>query len=226
MAKRKKKQKQNDELLVDLVEQREQAQDFIDRNGSYLFGGLAIAVLLFAGWFAYNKFVKEPNSKIATEMIAKAEAQFARDSFQNALSTRGEEMGLIDIVEQYGSTNAGNAANIYTAISYLRQGEFKAAISYAQDFDADTELASIIKNGVLGDAYSESGDLGAAKGYYASAASSDNTALTPFYLKKLGFLNMKNGDNAAAKAAFEKIKNYPGSSEYNEADKLIGLLGN
>jgi len=227
MAKRKKQKRQDEETLVDLVEARDNAQDFMDKYGNLVFGALVGLVVLFAGWFAYQKMIVEPNEKVAVEQMWKAEEQFARDSFQNALANvGGGNPGFVEIVKNYGSTNAGNAANLYSGISYLHAGQFDAAISYLKDFSAGTDMLSIVKNGLLGDAYGEKGDFSAALGYYKSAANSDNTALTPYYLKKLALLSQKQGDNAAAVAAFQKIKNYPGSAEFNEVDKYLGVLGN
>ena len=62
MARRRNKKKQA-ETLVDIVEKKEQAQDFIDSNQNMIFGVLALGVLLVGGFFAYNQFYKAPKEK-------------------------------------------------------------------------------------------------------------------------------------------------------------------
>ena len=81
----------------------------------------------------------------------------------------------------------------------------------------------ILKNGNLGDAYSEKGDFGKAISHYQKATSSGEDALlTPYYLYKLGLLNKRQGDNSAALSAFQKIKEkYPSSNEGETIDVMI-----
>ena len=64
MARRKSKKDQSD-TLVDLVEAREHAQDFVDRNQNLIFGALAAVVLIAGGIFAYNNFFKSRRKRWA-----------------------------------------------------------------------------------------------------------------------------------------------------------------
>ena len=81
MARRRKNQAQNDDTLVDVVEVREGAQDFIESNQNYLMGGLLLLVLIVGGIFAYRNFYKAPKAKEAAAQMAQAQYQFERDSF-------------------------------------------------------------------------------------------------------------------------------------------------
>ena len=77
----------------------------------------------------------------------------------------------------------------------------------------------------MGDAYAETNDLEKALSAYKKAVNSDNEFLTPYYLNKLGVLNMKQGNNAEALKNFERIESdYPQSSEARDAKKYIPLL--
>ena len=80
-----------------------------------------------------------------------------------------------------------------------------------------------MKNGALGDAYAEKGDLDKALSLYKKAASTNpNDALTPYYLKKVGMLQEKQGDYTAAIEQYEAIKtSYPESSDARDIDKYI-----
>jgi len=224
MASRKKNQKKAEETLVDIVEVRDQAQSFVDRNQNIVLGGLLVIVLIIGGIFAYSNFYQQPRQQEAMEQMYQAQVQFQRDSFALALTNPGGGyLGFLDIIDSYGSTDAGNLANYYAGISYLNLGQFEAAIDFLNDFDPAGDITPIMKYGALGDAYSELNDLENALDYYEDAVSAgDNDMLTPYYLKKVGMLHEKNGSFAQAKAAYERIKEeYPSSSVGQDIEKFI-----
>ena len=226
MATRRKK-KQNDDTLVDIVEARDNASDFLENNQKTIFGGLTLAVLLFGGIFAYNQFYKAPANQAAMEGISQAQIQFEQDSFALALTNPGNGYeGFLDMIDNHGSTKAGNAAKAYAGISYLQLGEFDAAITFMNQFSPSGEIAPIIKNGVLGDAYSEKNELDKALSYYNKAVSAGkNEMLTPYYLVKVGMLNFKQEDFKSSKVAFEKIKNdFPFTQMATVATKYLSRV--
>ncbi|MBR9922851.1 MAG: tetratricopeptide repeat protein [Bacteroidetes bacterium] len=230
MARRKKSnKKKQDDTLVDLVEARDSAQSFIDSNRNLIFGGLTVLVVAIGGIFFYNNFVKKPKAAEAVNKIWRAEQQFFQDSFALALTNPGGSFeGLNDIVDKYGGTPTGNAAKLYSGISYMRLGEYQNAIDHFKKVDADGEILPIVKYGVMGDAYSELGDMDKAMSNYKKAVSNgDNPALTPIYLMKVGMLNEKQGNYADAIAAYKEIKSkYPSSTQGRDIEKyLIRLEG-
>lgn len=123
---------EGDETLVDLVEVRDQGLDFFERNrNTIVFAAIAIAVLV-AGYFVYKTFVKVPAEKTAMAEMQQAQVQFERDSFNLALVNPGAGgLGFVQIVDEYSSTEAGNLANYYAAVSYLNVGKYEAALDYA-----------------------------------------------------------------------------------------------
>ncbi len=228
MAKRKKKQKrQEEETLVDIVEARDQATDFFEKNQNYILGGLLLAVLIFGGLFAYNNFYKKPKQQEAVKEMFQAERQFERDSFALALTNPGGgNPGFLDIIDQYGGTPAANIANYYAGISYLNLGKFDAAIEYLSDYSPAGNVTPAMKYGALGDAYSEKEDFDTALSNYKKAASaSDNDLLTPYYLKKVGLLNEKMGNTSEASSYYKQIKEkYPDSPDGRDIDKYIARV--
>lgn len=226
IRKKKKKQseKQDDELLVDIGQVGQDTSDFIDQNQTKIFGGLTVLVLLIGGYLAYQNFVVKPQQTAVIEKMSQAQFQFERDSFAAALTSPGAGFpGLLEIIDEYGGTEAGNLANYMAGVSYLNLGQFDGAITYLNDFSANGQVMPIMKNGALGDAYAEKGDLGQALNYYQKAANAeDNEALTPYYLKKAGMLSEKQGDKAAALKMYEQIKSkYPLSADASDIDKYI-----
>lgn len=217
---------EDDETLVDIVEVKEQAQDFFEKHQNLLIGGLAALLLLIGGYLAYKYAYQEPRENAGMEAMYKAEFQFKQDSFALALTNPGEGMeGFLDIIENYSGTKASNLASYYAGVSYLNLGQFDAAIDYLNDYSASDDITPITKYGALGDAYAESGEFGKALDNYKKAANSDNDFLTPYYLNKLGVLNMKEGNNAAALLNYQKIEaDYPQAAEAKDAKKYISLL--
>lgn len=217
---------EGDETLVDIVEVKEHAQDFFERNQKTIIGALAAVVLLAGLFLAYKYGYQAPKEKASMEAIHKAEYQFKQDSFALALSNPGEGYeGFLEIIDNYSGTPVANLANYYAGISYLNLGNYDVAIEYLNDYSANDDVTPITKNGALGDANAELGKMDAAKASYQKAVNSDNAFLTPYYLNKLAILSMGQNDNQTALSSFERIKkDYPQSAEAKDADKYIPLL--
>lgn len=230
MARRKPNSKQQEEEeLVDVVETTAQAQDFIEQNGNLILGALGLVVLIIGGIFLYNNFYQAPRQAEAMSQMTQAQVQFERDSFASALTNPGGGFsGFLDIIDNYSGTAAANTAKYYAGVSYLNLGQYDAAIDYLNNFDADDEILPITKLGAIGDAYAEKNDFGQALSYYKQAVSAGEIeALQAYYLKKIGLLNEKQGNFAAAKTAYEQIKNqYPSSPDGQDIDKYITRVAN
>lgn len=225
MAKRKK-DKQSEELLVDIVEVRDQAQSFVERNQKYVFGALVGLVVIVGGFLGYKNLYQKPRQQEAVDQMFRAQNQFEQDSFALALTNPGGGyLGFLDIIDNYKGTKAANLAKYYAGISYLHLGKFDAAISYLEDFSPAGDITPIMKNGALGDAHAELGNMSKAMNYYKKAANADNEALAPYYMKKLGMLYEHQGDPASAKKMYEEIRRkYPNSTAGRDIEKFIARV--
>lgn len=224
MAQRKKSKKEQGDVLIDISEVTGQAEDVFEKYQKEILIGVVALVVIVGGWLAYRNFYAKPKQKEAVEQMAQAEWQFQRDSFNLALANPGGGFpGFAEIVKKYSGTDAGNAALYYAGVSCLNMGQFDAAISYLEDFKAKGQTMPSMKNGALGDAWAEKGDLDKALSFYKKAANAnDNEILTPYYLKKVAMLSEKQGKAGDAKSAWEKIKNeYPTAPEARDAEKNL-----
>lgn len=222
MAKQKKKHEE--EVLFDLVEAGQSTQGFIQKYQYLILGGVAAILILVGGYFAYKLFYLAPKEKEAINEMYKAELRFEQDSFALALENPGDGyLGFLDIADDYKMTNAGNLANYYAGVSYLRLGRYDAAIVYLKDFKPAGEITPILKYGTLGDAYSEKGEMDNAISFYKKAVNSeDNEFITPYYLNKLGMLLLSLQRNEEAEPFFKRIvEDYPSSSQANSVGKYI-----
>lgn len=228
MAKRRKKDFVREEIEeVEAVVGREREvdnRDFLDKYRNILLGLLFGIVLLLAAYIIYKNMILEPKEKEAKAAIYKAEQQFERDSFKLALFNPGGGFdGLIDIIDSYSGTKTANLAKLYAGISHLNIGNYDEAIDQLQSHSASGDLSPILKNGNIGDAYSEKNEFEQAISYYEKATNaSEDALLTPYYLYKLGLLAKRTGNNAKALSAFQRIKDkYKDSNEGSNIDVLI-----
>jgi tetratricopeptide (TPR) repeat protein len=222
MATRRNTRKK-EETIVDIVEAKEQAQDFFERNQLAVLGVLAVIVVIIGGYFIYNNLYKMPRNDKAMAQMFQAQFQFEKDSFALSLDNPGGGYeGFLDIIDNYNGTKAANLAKYYAGISYLNLGRFEAAIDFLKDFKPSGEITPIMKFGALGDAYSEINDFERAKDFYKKASNIENDFLTPYYLQKLGMLYEKEGDKEACLKAYSEIKEkYPSSTVGRDIDKFI-----
>lgn len=228
MARRIKNQKKSEETLVDIIEVRNQAQDFLEANQKWVYGILGGVLLIIGGVWAYKNLYQKPRQAEAVEQMFQAQMQFERDSFALALTNPGGGYsGLLDIIDNYKGTKAANLANYYAGICYLRLGQYEAAADYLKTFKPAGKIGPIMKYGALADALSELNQLDDALSTYKKAVDAGvNDAITPYYLKKYGMLSEKLGKYGQAKEAYERIKrDFPSSPIATDIDKYIIRAG-
>ena len=216
-----------DEVLVDIVEVRDRAQDTLNRfRRPLMIAGGALLVLII-GLIAWRVYISTQQTE-AVEQMRQAERLFEKDSFAVAMlkTLPGGFKGFPQIIEDYPGTQSANLANYYAGVCLLNLGKYEAAISYLRDFSAKGSVLPIMKNGALGDAYSEVKDFDSAKSYYKKAVSAQaNELLTPFYIKRLAMLAQKENDYEAARKYYQQLKDeYPNSTEGQDAEKYLIYL--
>lgn len=218
-----KKQK---ETTTDSFENVEHAlsttEQFIEDNQSML-SIIALALMIIVGgYWGLKKLYFLPLEKEAENSIYAAQNYFEKDSFNLALHGDGNNLGFLDILDEYSSTKPGELANYYTGICYLNLGDYDQAIEYLSSFSTDDELVSATANGALGDANLELGNKEKAVKYYKEASEVDNEVIAPTFLIKLGLLYEDMGNKEEAVKAYSKLKHdYKKSSEARQVDKYI-----
>jgi len=218
-----KKEDQNEELIVDVEEVYSKTETFIEENKNALIGIVTAIVIVVGGYFTYKGFVLKPMQEEAQQEMFMAEKYFAKDSLNLAINGDGSNLGFLAIADEYSGTKAGNLANYYLGISFLRTGQFEAAIASLKDFDKDDEIIGTIALGAIGDAYMELGDLKQAVDYYEKAANrNQNDFTTPIYLMKAGKTYELIGEYSNAVESYSAIKkDYKKSAEGADIDKYI-----
>jgi len=151
--------------------------------------------------------------------MAQAVKWFEADSMSLALNGNSANYGMLDIIEEYGSTPSGNSAHYYAGLAYYALGEYENAISYLDKYSASDVAAAAIAEGAIGDAFVELGQMDDALDYYLKAANTtDNDFTTPLYLWKAGLVYESMEKNSKAVALYERI-----AEEYPESRQAAGI---
>lgn len=204
------------------------SEQFIEKNQKAIIGCIIAVLVIVLAIFGIKKFVTEPRQQKANEAIFAAEQFFAQGDFQSALygdSTSNDKygVGLLKVIDKYGSTKAGKRAKYEAGICYLRLGQYQDAIKYLDKYNGKDQLTPVFDEMMKGDAEVELGNNDAAIKHYTKAAKmDDNTITAPFALFKAGVVYLMKGDNAKAVECFQNVKdNYPESAFFAEMDGFI-----
>lgn len=200
-------------------------EDFVKKNAGLL-GGLALAIaLLIGGFFGYRYYLDSQNDTAQEEMF-QAVFYFEADSLTLALNGDGNNYGFLEIIDEFGGTNAANLAHYYSGVIYLKQGNYEEAIDHLDDFSASDLLVQAKAYALVGDAYMELEQYEEAATQYERAADhKPNEYFSPQYLKKAALAHQAGGNPAAAAAAYERIVDeFPQASEFQEAQKEYARL--
>lgn len=210
----------------DLHATADRAQDFYAKNKNAINIGLLAVVVLIAGFFGYNRFIKAPNEQKAQEAIFQAQNYFAVDSFKLALNGDGNNYGFLQVVDKFGGTKAGNLAKYSAGVCYVKLGDYQKGIDILKSFSSKDLVIQSLANGLIGDAYMELNKADDAVSYYKKAGAGDNELTSPIYLLRAGLALEKANKPQEAIAVYQEIKQkYPQTNEGREMEKYLARLG-
>lgn len=201
------------------------AETWLERNSKLVFGAGALLILAVAGYFGFQYYKESKNTDAQAEMW-QAVYYFEADSLSKALNGDGNNLGFLDIINDYGVTKAGNLAHFYTGVIYLKQGEFASSREHLEAFSSSDILVQARAYSLIGDTYMEEKNYDDAASYYNKAANYNaNKFFSPGYMLKEALAYEKLNQTDKAKETYEKIiTQYWDSAEYNKARKLKARL--
>jgi len=222
------KKDENKDLLENpevIKEKLEGVEHWFEQNPKTALGIAAAILIIIGGFFGYRYYMGGQDAQAQKEMF-QAVRYFEADSLNLALNGDGNNLGLLQIIEDYGRTDAGNLANYYTGFIYLKQAKFPLAIFHLEDFSSDDLLVQARAYSLMGDAYMEQKDYENAAKYYDKAAGyKPNKEFTPSYLMKAALAYEKLNNTDKAKAAYQTIiEKFWDSSELQNARKFKARL--
>ena len=218
----KKKNNITEEQFAAVENTLGKTEQWVEKNyKSLLIGvGAVVAVILFLNFLNSSK--NSSNIEAQNNMFASVN-YFEKDSFNLALNGDGQNFGLLEIIDEYGSTDAGNLAYYYAGVSYLNLGDNDNAITYLSKFSANDEIVSSVALGSLGDAYMNTGKTDKAISSWKKAANnSKNSFTSPLYLMRAAMALEDKGNTTEAIKLYQSIKdNYSSSDQGSDIDKYI-----
>lgn len=221
-----KKNKQEEEVLVDVQESLSKIEKYLEENKKSLTVIVGAIIAIVVGYFAVDIFYQQPREQEGQLEIYQAQQYFEADSMSLALNGNGLNLGFVEVADKYSGTKAGNLANYYAGICALNLGQFQEAISYFDNFSSNDPILSVIATGSIGDAFMEINQPKEALEYYNNAVSGqENNLVVPFYLKKAGILAESEGNLDLALKHYTRLKKeFADSREALDADKYIARI--
>ncbi|MEI9944776.1 MAG: tetratricopeptide repeat protein [Chitinophagaceae bacterium] len=205
------------------------AKDFWARNSKIILGVGTVLLLAVGGFYIYKNYFQKPKEEKAMDAIFKAEEYYRLDSLKLALNGDGQYMGFLKVIDKFGGTDAGNLANYYAGVCYLKMDDNQNAIKYLKKFSTDAKQVQQKAYKLLGDAYGDMGNGKEALDYYKKAAhyfEEDETAAAEALFSAAYLAETVLKDQKEAIELYKEIKEkFPRSQQGNDADKYLARLG-
>lgn len=152
--------------------------------------------------------------------------------------TELDSPGLINVANDFSSTDAGNLANLYIGLCYAHQQkpDWKKALEYVEKFDTNDDMEiSPASQMALGDIYANNDQLDKAVECFKNAAQmadkqaeeNTNLSIAPLALKKAGIILESQNKKVEALEIYKDIKKkYVNSAAFQDIDKYIERASN
>ena len=207
---------------------------FFTKHRNVILGAVVAVLVVVVAWFCYTTFIGGPRAEKASTALARGQEYFNAEQFDKALNGDGAGYtGFVKIASDYGSTDAGNLANLYAGLSYYHLGQAKEAVKYLEKYSpSDDAMVSPAAVAALGNAYAAVGQVDKAVSKLKDAASKadskanngTNNSLSPTFLLQAGELLESQGKTDEALKVYQDIKKKYVNSvlvQSNEIDKYI-----
>ncbi|MGI6232644.1 MAG: tetratricopeptide repeat protein [Prevotella sp.] len=207
---------------------------FFQKNRKIILGAVVAVIVVIAGYFCYKTFIGAPREEKASTAIARGQEYFNMEQYDKALNGDGAGYaGFLKIASDYGSTDAGNLANLYAGLCYANLNKWNDAVKYLEKFSpADDAMISPAAVEALGNAYAHVGQVDKAISKLKDAAEmADSKAkdgvsntIAPYFMLQAGELLESQNKTSDANKIYQNIKKkYVNSAlvQSNEIDKYI-----
>lgn len=173
---------------------------WLEKNQKNIMYALIAVVVLVAAVWGWN-YLKESNNTKAENEIYSAQFLFEEGDYEQALA------GFEAVIDEFGSTNAGNLAKAYAGLCQKNLGNNEEAINLLKSYSGKDNVVAPAILSALGDCYvNADNNTEAAKTFEKAAKAADNAEYTPLFLKKAGLAYEAAGDKASALKVYQSIR--------------------
>jgi len=215
------KEIKKDRLVTAYFESKEWFTKPENKKRLYTIGGTVIVIAVIIFFYLSNKSAK--NEEAETKLSAVI-TLYDQNNYQQTLDGDPAQniMGLIEIVDKYGSTESGETAKLYAGNCYFNLNDFDNAL---KSFEAYSGKNDIIKASCLsgiGAVYEAKGDLKKAGEYFEKAAVvNKNVVINPENLYYAVRAYSQAGDKESARRVFDVLRNeYPKSKYIGDSKRF------
>lgn len=213
-------------------ESRTKMEAFVLKYKKIIVAAVVAIVVIAGGAICLNQFYLQPRQDEASTAIAKGQDLFMQQQFDKALNGDGAGyIGFLKVIDQYGSTKAGNLANLYAGLCYAQLNKWAEAEKYLNSYSpSDDAMISPAAVAALGHAYANLNKVDDAIKCLKKAAdmadsrmeSGRNNSLAPQFLLSAAQLLENQNKKAEALEIYKNIKaKYVNSPVAASIDKYI-----
>ena len=222
------------EVFETLDSTASKTEEWVVKYQNVILVSIGLVAMIVLSYLGYQNFIILPKSQEATSELNQAQyyfelavnAQSSDSLYRRALNGGEGKYGFLDIIENYGGTDAAQLATYSAGMSFLNLKDYKNAISYLDKFNGNDIMLSSLSKGAIGDAFAQLGQYREAYDYYITASSLNNNLYsTPKYLYKAAIIGSELGELSDALELLKRIKkDYPKSNEANLVEVQIARL--
>jgi tetratricopeptide (TPR) repeat protein len=217
-----------DEELENTEQTDNSVNAFVQKNGKMIVI-ISVAVIVLVGLILLFKSNSQKNEENAMIALSRVETYYFQGDYENALfapdslpTVRDKKViGLVKIVNEYGSTKAGERATLFAADAYFNLGKFPdAKIYYEKAIQSKNNEIKV--GGYAGSAACNEKDgklKDAAANYLKAVNLINDEGLKLRYLYFAGLCSEKTGEKNEAKKIYRQIINLNKFSEFNNMAK-------
>lgn len=223
--------------VIDVNETLNKSEAFFDKYKKTIIIAIIALFAIIACVFLYQAYVSGPREDKASTALGRGQEYFMAEQFDKALNGDGAGYtGFLKIISDYGSTDAGNLANLYAGLCYANLEKWNEAVKYLDAYSpSDDAMISPAAIAALGNAYAHVNQLDKAISALEEAADKAdkqgkdgiNNSLSPTFRLQAALLLESQGKKDEALKKYEDIKKKYTTSplvQSQEIDKYIQRL--
>jgi tetratricopeptide (TPR) repeat protein len=189
-------------------------------------GVTALAVVIIASVLYANN--QAQNNENASAQFGRVFQLYDSGQYQPAIEGMPERniIGLRTIVDNYGSTRAGELARFYLANAYYQLGKYSEALQAYEDFSSDSRLLSVSRLSGIGSCYAGLGQHEKAAEYFEEATVKyPGDVSAPENLNSAAHNYVLAGEKSKALDLYKKLKrDHPTTTFGRDAERFITQL--